>query len=104
MRRLVAAWLLALPLAAAAKSVDVPPPRPEVALLAALPAQLADFRRAGHVNDFAQTTRDARLGAAIEYRSSLGIVATVYLNDAGRSDIGGPGTPALLGQQLAQGL
>lgn len=101
MRRWLATLLVALPLSVAGMIVDVPPPRPEVALLMALPAELGGFRRPDGPTNFARMAHDERLGAAVEYRSGLGVVATVYLYDAGRSDIGGPGTPALLAEQLA---
>ena len=81
MRRMVLAMLL-LAGPAAAQGLKGPVPMADAA--AALPAEIAGWRR-GAVTDFAQRPGGAGLGAAVEYRPVIGGpgVATVYLYDRG---------------------
>src|SRR4051812_7695361 len=71
---------------AAADGMKGPPSMADAA--AALPAELAGWRR-GAVTDFAQSPGGADLGAAVEYRPIIGGpgVATVYLYDRGRTGL-----------------
>ncbi|TDH61314.1 hypothetical protein E2C06_17580 [Dankookia rubra] len=85
MRRMVLAMLtLAGP--AAAQAPKGPAPMAELA--AALPAELAGWRR-GAVSDFAGRPDGAGLGAAVEYRPVAGGsgIATVYLYDRGMAGL-----------------
>ena len=81
MRRLALAMLL-LAGPAAGQGPKGPPPAADAA--AALPAELAGWRRVA-VTDFTQRPGGAGLGAAVEYRPMVGGpgVATVYLYDRG---------------------
>jgi hypothetical protein len=85
MRRMVLAMLL---LAGPAAAQGPKGPVPMADLAAALPAELAGWRR-GAVTDFAQRPGGAALGAAVEYRPVIGGpgVATVYLYDRGMAGL-----------------
>ncbi len=85
MRRMVLAMLL-LAGPVAAQGLKGPVPMADAA--AALPAELAGWRR-GAVADFAQRPGGAGLGAAVEYRPLIGGsgVATVYLYDRGMAGL-----------------
>lgn len=81
MRRMVLAMLL---LAGPAAAQGPKGPVPMADLAAALPVEVAGWRR-GAVTDFARQPGGAGLGAAVEYRPVIGGagVATVYLYDRG---------------------
>lgn len=96
-RLLLTILLLAAP-ALAQKPAAVAPAGTPLARLSAMPAQLGSYQR-GNLTDFAVTARDPRLGAALGYRSPQGSVGTVYLYDAGRTDIASGGR-ALVDEQL----
>ena len=82
------AWaMLVLAGPAAAQGPKGPPPA-AVEGLAALPAELAGWRRSAQT-DFEQRPGGIGLGASVEYRPAAGGpgVATVYLYDRGRADL-----------------
>ncbi|WP_431269867.1 hypothetical protein [Dankookia sp. P2] len=85
MRRMMLAMLV---LAGPASAQAPGGPLPMAELAAALPAELAGWRR-GAVTDFAQRPGAAGLGAAVEYRPVAGGpgVATVYLYDRGMAGL-----------------
>ena len=85
MRRMVLAMLL---LAGPAAAQGPKGPVPMADMAAALPVELAGWRR-GAVADFAQQPGGAGLGAAVEYRPVIGGagVATVYLYDRGMAGL-----------------
>ena len=100
-RLLLTIMLLAMP-ALAQKPAQQPTTAP-LAMLAALPPGLAGFER-GSTTDYAVMARDPRLGASVSYRSTRGVLATVYLYDGGQRQIGGSTTAALVDMQLRAGL
>ena len=85
-RLLIAILLITLP-AWAQKPASPPQGDTPMTRLAAMPADLAGFRR-GNLVDYAVTANDPRLGASLGYRSPQASVGTVYLYDGGQTGIG----------------
>jgi len=84
---------------AAAQGLKGPPPAADVAGM--LPAELGAWRR-GTVTEFESRPGGTGLGAAVEYRPSVGGAggATIYLYDRGRTDLRDGIDPSVLEAEL----